>query len=412
MEIDFMILRKSKIPDNAGLLSVIKDILKQLFTDVKNDYIIFTDIDNNVFEMPYKCSESNKSVYLKIEYDCSEAKAAKILSIIRDNITQEMSRTGYSAICTFDEASLSYCCRLMRTFGKLERRLRELLYLITVKAYGIDWIEKSFPEEIIAGIKSKTGGKITEAAFEMLDYGEIQKYLFDDRFFEYTAEQVIDEELTDEKLNVLSKDEIINFILKARKDTLWNKLFAKNKNIVCIKEDIDSLRKYRNDIMYHHTLNQEKFNVMQSTANSMNKKLKLAIDEIEDKIYTEMEYGTIFSVTGNLVAGVLDKISEAFNKHILDINKVIGETIIKLSENILNNIPDYSNILKNALSSIKFPDYSKALGKMLSQIDTPKYLNDMENVANPINTPDYLGVSDNTELFTQMPDDENKQMSS
>lgn len=409
-----MILRKSKTPDNTGLLSEIKDIFKQLFTDVKNDHIIFTNIDNNVFEMPYKCSESNKSVYLKIECDCSEAKAAKILSIIRNNITQEMSKAGYSAICTFDEASLSYCCRLMRSFGKLERRLRELLYLITVKAYGIDWIEKSFPEEIIAGIKSKTGGKITEAAFEMLDYGEIQKYLFDDRRIEYTAEQVIDEELTDEKLNVLSKDEIINIILKARKDTLWNKLFAKNKNIGCIKEeDINSLRKYRNDIMHHHTLNETKFKVMQSAANSMNRKLKLAIDEIEDKIYTEMEYGTIFSVTGNLVAGVLDKIGEAFNKHILDINKVIGETIIKLSENILNNIPDYSNIFKNVLSSIKFPDYSKAFRKILSQIDTPKYSNDMENVANPIDASDYSGVLNNTELFTQMPDDEeNKQMSS
>lgn len=67
------------------------------------------------------------------------------------------------------------------------------MYLITVKAFGIDWVDKSFPK-------------------------------------------------TDEKLNSLSKDEIINIISKARNNTLWNKLFSKNKNIDCItEEDIESL---------------------------------------------------------------------------------------------------------------------------------------------------------------------------
>lgn len=380
MEIDFMILWKSKVSDKTDLLSKIKDMLKQLFTEVKSDYIIFTDKDSNIFEIPYKCSKHNNEVYLKIECDYSEAKAAKILSTIRDNITQGKHRADYSIICTYDEASLSYCCRLMKPFGIFERRLRELMYLITIKAFGIDWIEKSFPEEMICAIKDRKKGKITEAAFEMLDYKEIINYLFKERRFEYTAEYVIDEELTEEKLNALSKEEIINIISKARNDTLWNKLFSKNKNIGCItEEDIEELRKYRNDVMHHHTLKENDFKKMQKAVNNINKKLKLAINEIEVKIYTEIECGTIFSIAENLIAGLLDKI-ETFNQIILDTNKVIGETMIKLSKNILNSIelPDYSEFIGNTLKTIKLPDYSELFGNIPESIKLIDYSKDLE----------------------------------
>ena len=71
-------------------------------------------------------------------------------------------------------------------------------------------------------IKKQTHGKVrndrlTETAFEWLEYSEIISYLFSERYFEYTAEQAIDDELSDEKLRLLSKEDIIKIISKSKK---------------------------------------------------------------------------------------------------------------------------------------------------------------------------------------------------
>ncbi len=214
MEIDFLIQWKNNVADKTDLASKIKEMLTQFFRDVKSNRFYFDSNDGSSYKVDYKNSERNEKIYLKISCDYSEAKSAKLLSSIRDIICIGEHKKDFLIICTYDEASLSYCCRLMKPLGKFERRLRELMYLITVKAFGADWVDKSFPKEMLDKIKEQTHGQVrndrlTETAFEWLDYGEIISYLFSERYLEYTAEQVIDDELSDEKLRSLSKEDII-----------------------------------------------------------------------------------------------------------------------------------------------------------------------------------------------------------
>ncbi len=235
MEIDFLIQWKNKVTDKTDLTSKVKEMLTQLFRDVKSNKFYFDSDDGNSYKLDYKNSERDEKIYLKILCNYSEAKSAKFLSSIRDIIYNGKHRKDFLIICTYDEASLSYCCRLMKPFGMFERHLRELMYLITVKAFGADWVNKTFPKEMIADIKEKSHGMnsqdLTETAFELLDYSEISNYLFDERYFEYTAEQILENKLSDELLETLSKNEIISIISNSRKDTLWNKLFSKNQKI-------------------------------------------------------------------------------------------------------------------------------------------------------------------------------------
>ena len=235
MEIDFLIQWKNKVADKTDLAFKIKEMLTQLFRNVKSSKFYFDSDDGNPYEFDYKNAERDEKVYLKISCNYSEAKSAKLLSSIRDKICIGEHKKDFLIICTYDEASLSYCCRLMKPLGKFERQLRELMYLITVKAFGTDWVDKSFQKEMLDKIKKQTHGKVrndrlTETAFEWLEYSEIISYLFSERYFEYTAEQAIDDELSDEKLRLLSKEDIIKIISKARKETLWDKFFN-NKNI-------------------------------------------------------------------------------------------------------------------------------------------------------------------------------------
>lgn len=381
MEIDFMFLWKSKVSDKRDLFSKVKDMLVQVFPDTQKDYISFI-INNEIFKIPYKCSKgSDDSVYLKIECNQSDAKSAKILSAIREKICNGKHRKDFSIISTFDEASLSYCCRLMKPFGVFERRLRELMYLITVKAFGADWVEQSFPKDMINKIKEKTKGyitddKITELAFELLDYGEIIDYLFSERRFGYTTEQIIDEELSDERLKSLSKEDIVQIVSKARKDTLWNKFFFNNKQLNFIeKERINSLRNYRNDIMHHHTINESKFQVIKKEINAVNKKLILAITDIDGKIYTNEEYGTVFSLIGNLTVGILDGIKKLFDEKFFDTMKTIGTVISNISEKMKIISPDISKVFK--------PDISQALKSATALPDLSGVLQDLKRATTP-----------------------------
>lgn len=242
-------------------------MLTQLFRNVKSSKFYLDSDDGNSYEFDYKNSERDEKVYLKISCNYSEAKSAKLLSNIRDTIYNGEHRKDFLIICTYDEASLSYCCRLMKPFGMFERHLRELMYLITVKAFGADWVNKTFPPKMISDIKEKNHEKkgkshginnqnLTETVFELLDYSEILSYLFDERYFDYMLEC----ELSEQSLETLPKKELISIISNLRKDTLWNKLFSKNQRINNLTKDtINAIRIYRNDIMHHHTLNEEKY---------------------------------------------------------------------------------------------------------------------------------------------------------
>ena len=132
MEINFMIFWKEWVAEKKDLLDKVSQMLKDIFPNSGDDFITFKD-NSDVHFLSYKISsDKSEMVYLKIMCDYSEAKAAIILSRVKDKICNGSHRGDYSIICTYDEASLSFCCRLMKPLGIFERRLRQIMYLTTV----------------------------------------------------------------------------------------------------------------------------------------------------------------------------------------------------------------------------------------------------------------------------------------
>ena len=253
------------------------------------------------------------------------------------------------------------------------------MYLITTKAFGVDWVEKTFPEEMINGIKERTKGrlnkeKLTESAFEFLDYGEITSYLFSQRYFDCLPEQLIEERLSDKSLKNLSKDEIIAIISSHRKTTLWDKLFS-NINGVS-EETINKIREYRNDVMHHHTLNDANYNEIKKEVKKADKIIIQAIEDIENKIYTEEDTKIIFSSIGYALSEMMKTINLATGINIPDMTSSIGRAFKNLSEiynsyyskidfssiatilsDTLSRLPDYSQLINNnAIANLPFND--------------------------------------------------------
>lgn len=350
MEIDFMILWKEKVLNKNNILDRITEMLDILFPDTTSENISFVENTDIVHLLPYKISDStDNTVYLKIECNYSEAESARILSIIRDKVCKGKHKKDFSIICTYDEASLSFCSRLMKPFGIFERRLREVMYLITVKAFGYNWVAKTFPKELLSRIKAKTRGvsdeKLTEIAFEYLDYSEITEYLFEERRWCDTIELIVDSELSDENLDELSKDEIINIIHKTRKESLWRKLFSSNNRLMTLEESVKFFREYRNATMHHHTMDSDTFKMLQSKLRKSNFQLNMAVIEMEQKIYTKEELNSVFSLIGNLTTKIMESIQKLFLSSIGDIIKASQQVTENLALMITKPIlPDLTSV--------------------------------------------------------------------
>ena len=332
-------------------------MLTNLFNNVSDNSFSFTVDDSISPLLEYQLYEKGNKAYFQIISAESEARAAHTLSSIREIISKGKHRKDFLIICSYDEASLSYCCRLMKPMGIFERHLRELMYLITTKAFGADWVEKTFPKEMIAGIKGKTHGrlsdeKITESAFEFLDYSEITTYLFSKRYFECSPEYLIEEELSDQSLNNFSKEKIISIISSHRKTTLWDKLFS-NINGVS-EETIDKIRDYRNDVMHHHTLNDSYFKDIRKEVQAADKKITQAIADIKNKIYTEEESKIVFSSIGYAITEMMKTINFTAKLNIPDMASAISSSFKKLGE------------LYNFYSRIDFSYISKVFSETIS----------------------------------------------
>lgn len=350
MEIDFIIQWKDVVKNKTDLASKVKDMLTELFNNVSDNSFSYTTDDNISHLLEYQLSEKDKKSYFKIISNESEARAAHMLSSIREIISKGKHRKDFLIICSYDEASLSYCCRLMKPMGVFERHLRELMYLITTKAFGVDWVKKTFPKEMIEEIKGRVSSglsdeKITESALEFLDYGEITTYLFSKRYFECSPEYLIEERLSDQLLNSFSKEKIISIISAHRKSTLWDKLFS-NINGVS-EETIDKIRKYRNDVMHHHTLSDSYYRIIRKEVQTADKTITQAIIDIKNKIYTEEESKLVFSSIGYAITEMMKTINYAAKLNIPDIASAINSTFGKLGElySFYSKI-DFSNIIK------------------------------------------------------------------
>lgn len=408
MEIDFMILWKKKVSEKKALLKKVSEMLETVFPNTDSNYLLYVENSDKTHSLPYKISSnSDDVVYLKIECDYSEAKSAKILSMVREKICNGTHRANFSIICTYDDASLSFCCRLMKPFGIFERKLREVMYLTTVKAFGVDWVVKTFPSQLISKIKEKKNGisdeKLTELAFEYLDYSEISSYLFDEKRWYSNLDEILDEELSDEKLNNMTKEEIVQTIHKSRKSCLWDILFSNSNDLKLLAAEVDFFRNYRNDTMHHHTMDISSFKKVQIELKKANTQLSNAIFEMEKKIYTKKEVESVFSSLLTVAAKMLENLNNEF----FSIAESIQKDALSELKNMILDFPKFeipnlntftrslAEISYTAMPQLELPDFSSLIDR----------INNISNSDTEISSSISPETDDNTDENTEKLDD-------
>lgn len=231
-------------------------------------------------------------------------------------------------------------------------------------AYGNEWIDKTFNEELKNSVSKEEHNKNAhiEMALECFTFQNYLDYLFAKKTFCNTQEEldnIIHEcSMPNPNIKVIRQSS-----LKLKEESLWSKLFEKT-DIKFSEENIDEIRKIRNHALHNRDreISSTYFDNSKKLLRNSISKMENAINKLEAKEYFDSEktYSVLYSL-GESISALSNIIGETTKYATLSIN-VIGSVIKKALEetkkyklesslNLVN--PVFTNITGSALQEFK-----------------------------------------------------------
>ena len=319
MQVKYIFLRKNnKDSDKEVSSPTIKEMFQLLFTNVTKDSFDL-DIDNNIYNVKYKYSNkrNGNTYYLSLLGEGTQFQCAVILNEVNSLLTKGAHRKDYNIILSFDGASLYFCNKIYPKFNLFERKMRELIFDILVKAFGIDWYEATISSEMKAELASKglkQSDLIERALYEMTIF-QLEMYLFTP-YREVDIETVIDEKLSQSIINEKTKEEIINILDKCRAKCLWDRFFENKIQIHNLQTNLEEIR--FNSVAHIKYFYKKDYNKCNQLLNKLLKQIDRAIDDIEIRTFSKTDIGeslSVFSETMGLIyQGILENITPAMKE--------------------------------------------------------------------------------------------------
>lgn len=356
MEVDLIILAKDT--DDKKVDMTLKKQIHALFEKLyieMTDEKFCVDISGQEIEINYKVSAKTANMlFVKASCAATPAKAAKALDIVVNKLLRGEHRKHWNIVLSYDEVSQYYCCKLMPLFGVFERRTRELVYLTIVKIFGVEWYDKSFAENLKNELKSKGNKtKLVENALNELTYEQLKTYLFEP-FSSSNPIEVLNNQLSQEKLQHLSKEQIIEIIDKCRMISLWDRFFSEYEEFNDFKSQIETLQPLRNTVMHHKRLTLREFENTRKELKYVNKKLEKAITLLEDEIYTETKLVDVVSAMGRMLQNVLGNSVQQWAEKMKPALAALGRIAIESAMPKINVIDIVPGIVLGTELSKKF----------------------------------------------------------
>ena len=332
---------------------------------IENDKLFLNNISFN-----FKLFERENSVSLFLSSNNRDTfKEAKVFDSVRNTIISGKERKDFGIVTLWNEASNLFNSKLNKLISEFENRLRQVMYITLINAYGREWIIKSFSKEQIDYLKNKNTNVLVllDNAFEFLTFYDYIEFLFSE-YTILTPEAAIEDTLLKIENNNLDILTIKNILSSSKKKTsLWNKLFEKKFDIFN-KQILEDIRSIRNKVMHNKNINFDDYSVNLNLLNKINKEIKKVINVLEtqdilkDKPVKDVisSFNQILIKNNNFYTQLLD-----INNKILDHSKMLQTTYqnIALKFNPANQILIKNNNLYHQLlgTSNKILDHSKML---------------------------------------------------
>lgn len=182
----------------------------------------------NEIEVQYRIIQKRNSNRCFLEVT-SEARINKLIPTIQkvDNaLLKSTQQRYYHSIRDYDGISESFCKKLYPKYAEFERKIRSLVLFILTEAYGSRLIHETVPDDMLDAIKKNAYGNVSlNELLENMDLATLEAYLFEKKEVNYL--QILNEQLSSNNLENLSKEEICEIIESMRPTSLWERHFEK-----------------------------------------------------------------------------------------------------------------------------------------------------------------------------------------
>lgn len=375
MEMHYIFLLKNKERVSFEDKEIENKLLSNLFDNL-TDSSFEKEINNKKNKLSYSTCYDNKANIAKLEISIGKNNGndANILDIVNRLICKGELRSDYSIITTYDGVSNYFCNRAYSLMSEFERRLRELIYIILVKTFGLAWYDKTVSTELKAKInevsKVKNNSKLIESALQEMTLYDLETYLFKP-YCEFNIQELIESKEKVDEILEMSKEDLAVLLNKYIPKSLWDRFFT--KEIDDIQDDLSNIRKYRNKLSHNKQFYNEDYKDFSNKIKSINIKIISAISnvnekDIDDKFILESSaaYNNLYN-TKNIIENSMLDISQKF-KGLTEVseklkNSLSSSAINKLSEQILE--------IQKPLISSPIQDLTELSSKLLEATCSP-----------------------------------------
>ena len=272
----------------------------------------------------------------------------------------------FSIIVAYDETSQQLCTKLYPPLSSFERKLRCLVYEILVKFYGGEWYKKTISDlintcdqikkinEDIRRCAGQSGVNYIETALEQMTYENLIKYLFD-RNPPKPYSEIIETDLSDDKIQTMTKDELVSAIQRSRAKSLWEKLFYEYTELDELEAEIRTIQNLRNQVMHAKTISYEDYLKLSQLLKKWNVLLDNCINRVETEKYSEIQMVSIAESLSSICNKIRDFTRPLYKYFQSEQFKMLSERLVQISSSFQNMVKldstiDFSNMIKGLLN--------------------------------------------------------------
>lgn len=296
-------LKKQNEQYTLNLNSNIKSILNEVLTITENNKITSEELDVLAhFEI--------KKNILILESNLKPSRSAIELTQIYNKIVKGPHRKDYYIVLIADGASKYYIEKIVPLNNFFERQIRELIYLVMLNEFGMDWIG-IVNSDIRDDLKSRKiqGDNLIENGLNELTLSQLETLLFTE-YPNLTPDELLLKISVSISSNNIDIESIHQMILDNTPESLWNRLFEGSVEIKDLKSKLSEVRGYRNIIAHNKTFHSHQYMKCRALLKDINNQLESAIYKVENDRYNHIEFTKTLSE-------ILDGFSRSY-KDLLD----------------------------------------------------------------------------------------------
>lgn len=358
MVMKYILIRKNVKENTMYLSSVFRSELGGIFNNLSKDAFEL-ELEGNTYILNYRFSNKKNDVYhLYIGFDASPAKEAEVLNEVNKKLNGPDIKKKFNLIVAYDEVSEYYCGKINSKFGKCERLLRELIFLIMVKTFGVEWSKKTIAKEILDNVKASAGGmneaQIVETVLYEMTIAQLEDYLFKP-YSGLEKNPELEEEFNKVNISELSEMEKTNWLEIMQKRSLWDDYFVDyGLDMEGIQKELGTIRKYRNKVAHNKKFSKEDYDYCREILNHFNNTLFSAISDIEERDFVQTDWRVSYRNTINMIASMTDIISEEMKESLSQFSQGISECMGEMMKSVNDSLKEMIPIsTQNAFKQIQ-----------------------------------------------------------